>query len=50
MNRCKICDKLYQNNFISHFLGEGYCNFCEVEIMICIMEMEEWEEIEDDDE
>lgn len=48
MSRCKVCNKIYSLNFISQFPGEDYCPTCEGEIMVCLMELEELEEVEDE--
>ena len=45
MNRCKICDKHYEMNFFSHFPDENYCFKCEAEILVCIWEMDEMDDV-----
>ena len=49
MDRCKVCNREYELNFLSRFPGEGYCHFCEQEILTCLMEMELCEEEEDEE-
>lgn len=43
MNRCKICDAMYYPDFL---LDEGYCPVCAVEISVCLQELEDFEEVE----
>jgi len=53
MDRCKICNRKYELTALSRFPKEGYCLVCEMEILICIIEMEEepcCEEEEEEDE
>lgn len=49
MSRCRICNWEYDTNFLPHFPGESYCQVCEIEILICLREMEELDEEEEDD-
>ena len=48
MNRCKICDAMYQSNRAERFLDEGYCPVCAGEISQCLEELEDFEEVEDE--
>ena len=48
MDRCKICDWVYEMKSTARFPDEHYCPYCEAEIVICLMEMEEWEETEEE--
>ncbi len=47
MSRCRICDTRYYLNYIARFPDEDYCPMCEAEISLCLMELEEIEEVED---
>ena len=57
MNRCRICDAMYQSNRAERFLDEGYCPVCAGEISQCLEELEDfeepqtcgWEEVEDEE-
>ena len=48
MNRCRICDAMYQSNLSERFLDEGYCPVCEGEISQCLEELEGFEEVENE--
>jgi len=48
MNRCKICNTRYHLNYEARFPGEDYCSTCEMEIILCLLELEELEEEEDE--
>ncbi len=48
MSRCKICDTIYHLNYIARFPDEDYCPSCEAEISLCLMELEDFEEEEND--
>lgn len=49
MDRCKVCNREYDLNFLSHFPDEHYCHGCEQEILDCIKEMEERDEEKEDE-
>lgn len=49
-SRCKVCDRTYGLDFLSRFPDEKYCHVCEMEIMICLMEMEELDEVGEENE
>ncbi len=49
MSRCRICDKQYSMHFLARFLNEGYCPTCEEEISSCLQELENYEEVEDEE-
>ena len=46
MNRCRICDVVYDPRLSERFVDEGYCPVCEGEISQCLEELEDFEEVE----
>ena len=49
MNRCRICDIMYDPRLLSQPVDEGYCPVCEGEISQCLEELENFEEVEDEE-
>ena len=49
MRRCKICDKQYTPEWVSRFPKEDYCLVCETEILVCLLELEDPEETEEEE-
>ncbi len=45
MNRCRICDAMYNQDYLDRFLDEGYCPVCAGEISLCLQELEDFEEV-----
>lgn len=48
MSRCKVCNRMYSMSFLARFPDEDYCPTCEWEIVQCLIELEDHEEVEDD--